>query len=339
MADEAQAAAPPKKLVRRRPARQQVKPGQIEKKPLEQTGSVYNIFYHKWAGGDKYDEYNAKEKSQTRCVIATDAGYTRADGGRNNYCCLYFARGCCPLGSECEFLHRLPLPQHKLPDASRDCFGREKHAGYRDDMGGVGSFTRQNRTLYIGRVTMTRNTDEILEKHFNEWGEIERIKVLQGRGVGFVTFVTEIDAQFAKEAMMHQSLDNDEVLNVRWATEDPNPTAKVMEHARLKVLGEEGVQAKLTPEFIESVRQLDELEGVVPPRSPPPEEIEPVSKRMRLEPPPTAELIAPAAKDGLLSMNALASLKYAASLKTQAASKPPTTTGLGAIADYGSDSD
>jgi len=27
-----------------------------------------------------------------------DAGYTRADGGNNNYICLFFARGCCPYG-------------------------------------------------------------------------------------------------------------------------------------------------------------------------------------------------------------------------------------------------
>lgn len=30
-----------------------------------------------------------------------------------------------------------------------------------------------------------------------------------------MTYVTELNAQFAKEAMMHQSLDSDEVLNVR----------------------------------------------------------------------------------------------------------------------------
>ena len=40
----------------------------------------------------------SKEKSQSRVVIATDAGYTRADGGNNAYICLFFARGCCPYG-------------------------------------------------------------------------------------------------------------------------------------------------------------------------------------------------------------------------------------------------
>lgn len=163
------------------------------------------IGYNKWAGGDKYDSYSQKEKSKTRCKIATDAGYTRADEGNNAYCCLYFARGCCPLGlenfdtlnrhtsvsskkltdmimpvivfqnrRECSFLHRLPPPQSQLPGASLDCFGREKHADYRDDMGGVGSFARQNRTLYIGRMKEVPNPEELVEKHFQEWGEIER---------------------------------------------------------------------------------------------------------------------------------------------------------------------
>lgn len=110
-------------------------------------------------------------------------------------------------------------------------------------MGGVGSFTRQNRTLYIGRIKENRNTAETIERHFEEFGEIERsksprnnvrstrregrplisipcprlsVKILQSRGVAFVTYIDEITAQFAKEAMMHQSLDEDEVINVRY---------------------------------------------------------------------------------------------------------------------------
>lgn len=108
---------------------------------------------------------------------------------------------------------------------------------YRDDMGGVGSFGRQNRTLYIGRLRETRGTEQVLEKHFEEYGEIEKrmffsetgrvsnhmlicdvmfqVRVLHGRGCGFVTYTHEISAQFAKEAMMHQSMDHDEILNVR----------------------------------------------------------------------------------------------------------------------------
>ena len=76
--------------------------------------------------------------------------------------------------SECSFLHKLPPKAHELPDSSLDVFGREKHSDYRDDMGGVGSFSRQNRTIYIGKITETRNTADMVERHFEEFGEIER---------------------------------------------------------------------------------------------------------------------------------------------------------------------
>jgi Torus domain len=93
------------------------------------------------------------------------------------YCCLFFARGCCPYGWECEYLHQLPDPSTALPDSSKDCFARDKFADYRDDMGGVGSFNRQNRTLYIGRIKETGTgdeTEEVIIRHFREWGAIEK---------------------------------------------------------------------------------------------------------------------------------------------------------------------
>lgn len=49
----------------------------------------------------------------------------------------------------------------------------------------------------------------------------------------------------------------------RWATEDPNPAAKRKEHKRLLTEGEKGIQVSLDPEFVQRVRELDELEGKV----------------------------------------------------------------------------
>jgi hypothetical protein len=95
------------------------------------------------------------------------------------YICLYFARGCCPYGYECNYRHSLPDPYQVLPDTAKDCFARDKFADYRDDMGGVGSFQRENRTLYIGRIKETGagpETEEIVRRHFAEWGEIDRCK-------------------------------------------------------------------------------------------------------------------------------------------------------------------
>ncbi|GAA5911492.1 hypothetical protein JCM6882_000516, partial [Rhodosporidiobolus microsporus] len=190
-------------------------------------------------------------------------------------------------------------------------------------------------------------------------------KILTARGVAFVTYSSELNAQFAKEAMMHQSLENDEVLNVRWATEDPNPAAARAEHARLVSLGETGIAKSLDPEFVQRIRELDELEGVAPPRerTPEPEQPEgPAVKRARIEAPaqvaedaaaapapaaPTAP--APTLAGGLLSQHAVESLRVMAQLREQKQgggggavkpAPPPATkaaTGLGGLAAYGSD--
>lgn len=41
------------------------------------------------------------------------------------------------------------------------------------------------------------------------------VNILYNRGVAFLTFANEMQAQFAREAMANQSMDGDEILNVR----------------------------------------------------------------------------------------------------------------------------
>jgi len=182
-----------KKIIRRkkRPARPQVDPALIKSEPPPQTGTVFNIWYNKWSGGDREDKYLSQTKAKGRCIIAQDSGYTKADSIPGSYFCLYFARGICHRGQDCERLHRLPTI-HDWFNPSVDCFGRDKFSDYRDDMGGVGSFSRQNRTIYIGRIHVTDDIEEIVARHFAEWGQIERIRVLNTRGVAFVTVCTVI---------------------------------------------------------------------------------------------------------------------------------------------------
>ncbi|KAL4883322.1 hypothetical protein BJY04DRAFT_185348 [Aspergillus karnatakaensis] len=247
-----------KKIIRRkrRPARPQVDPATLKSEPPPQTGTVFNIWYNKWSGGDREDKYLSKTAAVSRCNIAKDSGYTRADKVTGSYFCLFFARGICPKGYECEYLHRLPT-LHDLFNPNVDCFGRDKHSDYRDDMGGVGSFMRQNRTLYVGRIHVTDDIEEVVSRHFAEWGQIDRIRVLTSRGVAFVTYTNEANAQFAKEAMAHQSLDHSEILNVRWATVDPNPLAQKREARRLEEQAAEAVRRALPEEFVAELEGRD----------------------------------------------------------------------------------
>ncbi|GMF85483.1 unnamed protein product [Aspergillus oryzae] len=238
----AEGAPKKKKIIRkkRRPARIQVDPATVKSEPPPQTE----------------DSYLSKQHAPSRCNISKDSGYTRADKVTGSYFCLFFARGVCHLGPECQYLHRLPTI-HDLFSPNVDCFGRDKFSDYRDDMGGVGSFMRQNRTLYVGRIHVTDDIEEVVARHFAEWGEIERIRVLTSRGVAFVTYTTLAQAEFAKEAMAHQSLDNNEILNVRWATVDPNPLAQKREARRLEEQAAEAVRRALPADFVAELEGRD----------------------------------------------------------------------------------
>ncbi|KAK9448750.1 uncharacterized protein V1518DRAFT_418096 [Limtongia smithiae] len=242
-----------KKSGKLRPARSQVDPSKLKDRPPQQTGTVFNIWYNKWSGGDREDKYASQTKADGRCNVARDSGYTKADNIPGSYFCLYFARGLCPNGKSCNYLHRLPTVTD-LFNPNVDCFGRDKRADYRDDMGGVGSFMRPNRTIYIGRIYVSDDIEEVVARHFAEWGDIERIRVLNSRGVAFVTYVNEANAQFAKEAMAHQSLDHSEVLNVRWASVDPNPLAKAREQRNMEEQAAEAVRRMLPPEFLQQLQ-------------------------------------------------------------------------------------
>lgn len=219
------------RTIQEKPARLQVDPDTIsdDDKP-PQTGTVFNIWFLQWSGGDSSKSYS---KLKFRVNIKEDSGYTKAS--YKSPICLFFARGCCYLGKKCSYLHRLPSDKDYYPP-TQDCFGRDKTADYKDDMSGVGSFNRSNRTLYIGGIHMSKNIENILTKHFQEFGSIDKIRVLYSKGCAFVTFRLETEAQFAKEAMLNQSLDDNEVLSVRWASEDPNPEAQKQEKRRLEEL-------------------------------------------------------------------------------------------------------
>jgi hypothetical protein len=52
------------------------------------------------------------------------------------------------------------------------------------------------------------------------------VNIIHSKSICFVRYKNRVCAEFAKEAMADQSLDDDEVINVRWANTDPNPVAQ-----------------------------------------------------------------------------------------------------------------
>ncbi|KAJ3031497.1 UNVERIFIED_CONTAM: Pre-mRNA-splicing factor [Siphonaria sp. JEL0065] len=265
-----------------RPARKQS--NEFGGKETIPTGSVFNIWYSKWAGGDRVN-HNALDKAEHRCSIQKDCGYTRAS--KSSSFCIHFARGVCAKGSECNFWHRIPLAIDRVPMA-QDVFGRDRHRDERDDMGGVGSFEKDNRTLYVGQLGLEGGLEDTLYRHFIEWGEIEYLRLLKGKGVAFIRYKSRLSAEFAKEAMHCQSMDQNEILNVRWATEDPNPKAalitkrkaeeKVIDALKstLPVIGEHGTILDYQTLALQSAAAgtaSDEEETMTAPAAPIPKEI------------------------------------------------------------------
>lgn len=90
-----------------------------------------------------------------------------------------------------------------------------------------------------------------------ETNQTSLVRVLNTRGVGFITYTNEANAQFAKEAMAHQSLDHEEVLNVRWATADPNPMAQAREARRIEEQAAEAIRRALPAEFVAEIEGKD----------------------------------------------------------------------------------
>lgn len=141
--------------------------------------------------------------------------------------------------------------------------------------------------------------------------------------------------------MACQSLEGEEILNVRWATEDPNPTSKDTERQRIEVIGRELMKDKVDPKVIDAMRTIRALEdeqeldeyGFLKDGDEQPER-----KRPRLEAPesePDPEPEPEPEKIGLLNKDTLESLKYFAEIRKRSGPTPVSKPSL--ALDYGSD--
>jgi hypothetical protein len=225
--------------------------------------ATYNI----WDGRRQKAHRQPKEgrgtkiKSEYKCAPDVDSGYTRGERAGCSYHCIYFARGICHHGSDCNYLHRIPTASDEVKHLSEpqyDIFGRDRL----DEEGAtkrIGSISRECTTLYIylgGAATQPR---AILEKavsdSFAPWGPLDDVSVIPNKAIAFVRYQWRSSAEFAKAAMHQQTLNNidiskvDHVLDVRWANDDPNPKAR----ARVKRHQEEA----MAQAYLEALAMMD----------------------------------------------------------------------------------
>jgi hypothetical protein len=228
--DEANAAA------LQRPAIKQVDETQAREVSYVQGSEQFNIYYGKY-NGEHWSKRRNVEPAKTRCKPEMHAGWTQADkrGKEGAFWCAMWAKGCCFKGQQCGFFHRVPVYAdvgRLEKDALHDLFGRDRHAEHRDDMQGVGSFNNPSRTLYVGKLQRTPYAEEpkkleaALQRHFEEFGEVEQINLIWAKAIAFVRFRFRTHAELAREALADQSLDHDEILDIKWAYDDPNPVAQ-----------------------------------------------------------------------------------------------------------------
>ncbi|KAI8065052.1 hypothetical protein BDF21DRAFT_427707 [Thamnidium elegans] len=359
-----------------RPARVQVTQAELDEylKDKRPEGGTYNIWHHRYSGLER--DFNKQSvRPKFKVDIARDAGLTNGSRNKNAYFCLFFAKGMCSQGPKCNMWHRVPTTEDKL-ETTIDCFGRDKFTEFRQDMGGVGGFIRENRTLYVGRIAISSDTENVIRRQFGQFGPLERVRILKNRGVAFVTYKTRANAEFAREAMMNQNLENNEIINVRWATADPNAIAnrldaqddELEEQRVAQFLAEnidttEGQEAEssLPAEFTSVKRDIDE-DGF--------NKMEKSMKKQKSEQEQTSEQTSEQTYTqedynnyyyqqyleqqqymeqqqkeaeklgGIIPQNVLSNLKTLAK-NTPVTAKPATnkTSSLGNLADYGSDSD
>jgi hypothetical protein len=263
-----------------RPARKQA---EVDTSRLQRAegANEYNIWWGRFIG-DGWRGGMGREPAPTRCDPERDAGWTKATAaalGERSYFCIHFARGGCCKGADCSYHHVVPTAEDDgALDAAKDVFGRERFASHREDMGGVGSMMSNCRTLYVGGLRRPSALPQVdaggggsgggaaprlglggppppppavmaaweaeVTSHFEVWGELENVNVVARLAVAFVRYRCRANAEFALQAMANQSMGKGEVLNVRWAYDDPNPVmAEARERADLAAV-EAAMQAR-----------------------------------------------------------------------------------------------
>ena len=149
----------------------------------------YNIWYDKYLT-DMQKKHQNRMPALHKCKPDEQSGYTKSntlDKAGSGTFCVYFARGCCTEGHNCRYYHRVPNHEDcvKENDHIKDVFGRARHASFKQDMTGLGSFNNECRTLFFSGMSLPKGGDDDpvqaasrqVYALFSPWGEIEDIHI------------------------------------------------------------------------------------------------------------------------------------------------------------------
>ena len=196
----------------------------------------FNVWFGKYLSDRRNPRDKDRNQAGTTCDPDKDSGWTQADqpGSGSPGFCLFFARGSCGFGHKCRYFHHVPTVLDMASgDEAHDIFGRERYSQHRDDMGGVGSFNDSCCTLFVGDLIFDRTASDAVESvqremedKFRLWGEVEDVRLVPSKAIGFVRYTWRCNAEFAKEAMNGQKLGLSKCILVNWARDDPRPDAK-----------------------------------------------------------------------------------------------------------------
>jgi hypothetical protein len=162
--------------------------------------------------------------------------------------CLNFARGNCIRGHKCHWKHQVPTEDDELRVSMlKDVFGRGRHGTDKEEMDGTGNFNKNNRTIYLGGVVSkedVRETERTVREDFQQFGELEYVRVIPSKAIGFVRFKLRVAAEFAREAMNGQTTPYG-MISCKWAHVDPNPLAKEFDRRADEALAQYAIAKRI----------------------------------------------------------------------------------------------
>ncbi len=162
--------------------------------------------------------------------------------------CLNFARGNCMKGYKCHWKHQVPTEDDELRVSMlKDVFGRGRHGTDKEEMDGTGNFNKNNRTIYLGGVVSKediRESERLVREDFRQFGELEYVRVIPSKAIGFVRFKLRTAAEFAREAMNGQTTPYG-TISTKWAHVDPNPLAKEFDRRADEALAQYALAKRL----------------------------------------------------------------------------------------------